>query len=58
MKRINGYKTYTGLVIALIGILGLTDYISPDQIGAVVKATFEITGIIFAAYGRYVTIKD
>jgi hypothetical protein len=51
----DGYKTYTGLVIAVIGILNLTDYISPDQIEVIVKATFEIVGVIYATYGRFVT---
>lgn len=48
-----GYKTYIGLVVALSGVLGITKYITPENLESVIRMSFEIGGILFAAYGRY-----
>ena len=49
----NGYKTYAGLIIALAGILGLTKYIAPEDLESLIRASVEVFGILFAAYGRW-----
>jgi len=48
-----GFKTYIGLAVALAGVLGLTEYITPENLENVIRMSFEIGGILFAAYGRY-----
>lgn len=48
-----GFKTYAGLLVALAGVLGLTKYITPENLENVIRMSFEIGGILFAAYGRY-----
>ena len=53
-KFLSGKKTYLGLAVALIGVFGLAKYISPDEATAIINGVFEIVGIVFAIYGRYV----
>lgn len=48
-----GKKTYAGLLIALLGMLGLGDTISEEQAGQIINLTLNLGGILFAAYGRY-----
>ena len=47
-----GFKTYAGLLVALAGVLGLTKYITQENLESVIRMSFEIGGILFAAYGR------
>jgi hypothetical protein len=53
-KFLEGKKTYIGLVIALLGVLGLGDLISEGELTVVVDAVLQIAGIAIAAYGRLV----
>lgn len=49
-----GYKTYTGLIVTLMGIIGIAKYFgTTEELSNVINALFEIVGLIFAAYGRY-----
>jgi len=54
MKKLEGKKTYIGLVVALIGVLNLTKYISPEEAEHAMKLIFELIGIAIAVYGRAV----
>lgn len=53
-----GYKTYTGLIMLLLGILGISDYITPDEveilvfnIGQIIDLSLQTSGIIVAVIG-------
>lgn len=50
-----GKKTYIGLAIALIGIFGISNIISPAEAETTIKLLFELVGIAIAVYGRIVT---
>ena len=54
-KILEGKKTYLGLAIALVGILGLSQYISEAETTTLLNSLFEIVGIVIAIYGRIVT---
>lgn len=57
MEFLKGYRTYTGLAVALFGVLGLTQYITTEELDKVLRLIFEVAGILFAAYGRYQATK-
>ncbi len=50
----NGFKTYTGLLITLLGILGLGKIFPSDQVAQIADLILQIGGLIFAWYGRKV----
>lgn len=52
-----GYRTYFGLIIALLGIVGLGDVITLDQLNQSIDLAIALSGIIYAAYGRFKAIK-
>lgn len=52
-----GYRTYTGLAITLFGVLGLTKYITTEELNNVVQLVFEVAGILLSVYGRYQATK-
>jgi hypothetical protein len=47
-----GYKTYTGLAIALIGLL-LSGYLDKNETEVLATSIVQLVGIGFAIYGRY-----
>ena len=49
----SGYKTYTGIAVALAGVLGLFKYVSEGDLTTILNTGAEFLGLIFAAYGRY-----
>ena len=54
---LEGKKTYIGLAIAILGIMGLGNYISETETAILLNSSFEIIGILIAVYGRFVTKK-
>lgn len=54
LNLLEGKKTYIGLAVALIGVLGLTNYITPDETEQAMSLIFELAGILIAVYGRFV----
>lgn len=50
-----GYRTYTGLVIALLGALGFGELITEEELTQLTDLSLTLGGIIMAAYGRYKT---
>lgn len=52
-----GYKTYTGITITLVssivGLLGMNDVISNEEITTVISAIGTLVGTVLAIYGRY-----
>lgn len=57
MELLNGKKTYIGLIITLLGTAGLSQYISEGEVSQIVDLVMQVSGILFAAYGRYKTSK-
>jgi hypothetical protein len=55
-KQMNGYKTYTGLVAILLGLV-LGKYFSESELVVIASAILEIGGLAFAGYGRYKATK-
>lgn len=47
-----GYKTYTGLLITLLGILGIGQWFSADQTGQIADLILQLVGLVYATYGR------
>lgn len=50
---LNGYKTYTGLFITLLGVIGLSGIISVEELNRGIELTISLVGIFISAYGRY-----
>ena len=50
---LEGRKTYIGLVIALIGVLGLNKYVAEAELAELLNKTLEVVGLAMAMYGRY-----
>lgn len=54
---LKGKKTYIGLIIALIGVFGVGQYITPVEGTTLVNNIWSTVGILMAIYGRIVTTK-
>ena len=52
MAILEGKKTYIGLAVALIGVLGISSYITETETADLLNKLFEIAGILMAIYGR------
>lgn len=50
---LEGRKTYIGLVIALVGVLGLNKYVAEAELAELLNKTLEVVGLAMAMYGRY-----
>lgn len=49
---LNGYKTFIGLGITLLGIFGLGDIISTEEAQDAVNMAIQLVGITLAVIGR------
>ena len=50
---LDGYRTYTGLVIALLGLVGVSKFFAEGELEVVISIVIQLAGLLFAAYGRY-----
>ena len=50
---LEGKKTYLGLSVALLAFIA-KDFLSETEAELLVISIFEISGLLFAIYGRYV----
>lgn len=50
---LNGYKTYIGIVVTVLGMVGAGYLITADQLGQLIDLVLKIAGIIIAVYGNY-----
>lgn len=48
-----GYKTWIGLLMIILGWLGFGEYVSETQAGTAVDAFIQLVGVIVAVYGNY-----
>lgn len=49
----NGYKTWSGLLILFLGMLGWGDLISETQVADLVNGLTQLVGLTLSVYGNY-----
>ena len=52
-KFMQGYKTWSGLLIIFLGWFGLGDLISEDKASEIINAILELGGLLVAIWGNY-----
>lgn len=52
-----GYKTYTGLIISALGLLGISSYFSETEVAQIADLIIQVIGLVYAWYGRYKATK-
>lgn len=50
---LEGKNTYAGLLVAFLGVLGLSDFISPAEVNEIFATVVTLFGLIYAVYGRW-----
>jgi len=48
-----GYRTWTGIVVMIIGWFGLGEYFDKTQVGQAIDVLTQFIGIVVAIYGNY-----
>ena len=48
-----GYKTWIGIIITIMGVFGLGYLVTGDQLAQVVDSALKIFGILMTIYGNY-----
>lgn len=48
-----GYKTWSGLIITVLGLIGVGKLIAPDALVNIVDTALQLVGLLIAAYGNY-----
>ncbi|NTU73638.1 hypothetical protein HGB07_05755 [Candidatus Roizmanbacteria bacterium] len=51
MNILNGYKTYIGLIVTAIGLIGASDYITTDELTQLIDAIVLIIGSVITVIG-------
>ncbi len=52
-----GKKTYTGLLVLVVGMLGGAQYVSDAEVALAVDTLLQFAGVLVAVYGRLVANK-
>ena len=47
-----GYKTWIGILVTVLGLIGFGDIVSADQLADVIDAVLKIVGIAVTVYGN------
>lgn len=50
---LQGYKTWIGLVLTLLGFTGVYKYVTQDQVAHLLDLASQIIGLGLAIYGNY-----
>ena len=50
---LKGKRTWTGLLILLLGALGWGDLISEEEVSGLINSFTELVGLVIAVYGNY-----
>ena len=50
---LQGYKTWIGLALTLLGLTGVYKYVTQDQIAQLLDLASQIIGLAVAIYGNY-----
>lgn len=53
IEKVNGFKTYIGVITTIVGMTGLAKYITPEQATAIASQSLEIAGIILTVIGAF-----
>lgn len=51
LDAINGYKSYIGIVMTILGAVGIFKYITPDNLSTIINDGFQIAGLIVTIIG-------
>ena len=46
-------KTYTGIVIIILGWIGVSHLVTSDDVANIIDNVAQLVGIVVAIYGRY-----
>ena len=57
MNFMAGSRTYTGLVITFLGLIGVSNLFTEAETAQIADLILQVIGLAFAAYGRYKTQK-
>ena len=47
-----GKKTYLGILISALGLLGVSHFVTPDEVSATYDSIIQLAGLALAVYGR------
>jgi hypothetical protein len=50
---LEGYKTWIGIIITIIGFTGLVKFATPEQWQAFAKALTDLIGVAITVYGNW-----
>lgn len=50
---LQGYKTWIGLILTLLGFTGMYKYVTQDQVAQMLDLASQIIGLGIAIYGNY-----
>ena len=53
MEILQGYKTWIGLVITILGMTGVANLVTTDQMSQLADLILQIAGLVVAVYGNY-----
>jgi len=48
-----GYKTWVGIIVAILGALGISDILGAENIEGILNAILQVIGFALAMYGNY-----
>lgn len=48
-----GYKTWTGIVLTLLGFLGVGEIVGQENLTDLINTLAQVVGLIVACYGNY-----
>jgi len=57
-KFLEGYKTWSGIILTIVGLIGLPSWISEGQLSSLLESLFVILGILVSVYGNYKSHKQ
>lgn len=53
LKKLEGKKTWIGIIITIVGFTGASDLITPEQIQESIELVLKFVGICLTVYGNY-----
>ena len=53
MEILQGYKTWIGLVMTILGFVGVFRFVTQEQVAQLFDLIFQIAGLVVAIYGNY-----
>lgn len=50
---LEGYKTWAGIIISILGTLGIGNIIGSENLSGIINGIVSLIGFVLAAYGNY-----